>query len=593
MPSEVPQWWPSVGGDHQVKLSIESSHQFGVNAGALLNTFLGESQRPVSSQRVRLWLWIFGCWFATAVILWLAWPYQPRLKIDGTGCDVVGITADSQELIAFARRKSTGEASDRLVSPGSIHIWKLKSGHHRAIPVPSRTWRDDSAVSDFKTWTLWSDQWSMKGQWFEFGIEDRSRPISNASRNAILNLSDDSIRFSDSGDHVLVSPTGRWFQRWNRSRTPVFAICETATGQERLLIQEFAGKDMGRGFSDPSPGCFLADDLYFACALDGPEGRSTRVWNMETGKTVISIDKHVHAIEFSRSHRLMAGLMQEDAPTANTSVVEAIIWDVESGNIVHRRQLSASPDIFARSRKPALKFTENDTGLVCYDLSNDAWFNSLHQGRSQDHVEIRLHFTWDFASNAKLIEVHDDPMFDPNFSDTYDIQDVLPKLIASRDKISSRVQLHEVTSRRPVLTMPPGAEPILLNREGTTLVCEQRRASRIARLMEWIGGRGITIPLFVWSRVPRDSIWWSVIDVPSGRTVASIPEQPNTYWLSPDEKTWVIASGTRPDINIWDFPPRKPFLGPIVWSLAAPVIILLGCGFRRVKSRFEKARMQS
>jgi hypothetical protein len=566
----------------------------------ILNRFLWQIASFVSNNRGRLWLWILGSWFATVGVLWHFWPYQPRSRIDLLGSEIVGITSDSRELVTFSHAKPAGEAFDKSISPGSIHVWNLTSGQHRTVPVPRSTWRDDPNQTWFEIEerflmsSFWSDRGSMHGQWFEFCILDGSgiRPIE--SRNAILSLSDNSIRFSDNGDSLLLSPKGGWFRRLNWSRVPVYAICETATGEERLTVQEHA-MILGVQSRAPSRGCFSPDDLYFACAVDGPQGKSTRVWNMETGKVVLAIDKYVHAVEFSRSGRLMAGLIRKPDSGANSpSQVDAVIWDVESGNVVHRHQLSTSLNVYAHDRRPALKFMEDDTRLVCYDLQDSLGFGSFYKvgGPEKSHVLVNLHFAWNLASNPTVVEFNEDPMFDPNFKDFFEVLGPLPRSIASRDKTKNIVQLYDAASRRLVWSMPVGAEPMLLSPSGTKVVYERSRVSSMARLMDGAAKLGVPIPAFIRALAPSISPCWSIVDLPSGRTLATIPKQQyRRGWLSPDEKTWVTSAGMQfgsEVINVWDFPPRKPWLRPMVWALIAPTVLLLGWGVRRATIHYWK-----
>jgi hypothetical protein len=561
-----------------------------------LNRVLTQISSFVPLPGARLYLWVLGSWCATVGVLWLFWPYQPRSRIDLLGSEIVGITPDNRELITFTHTPAAREAFDKSLSPGSIQVWNLTSGQHRTVPVPRSTWRDDSNQSWFEIderflmSSFWSDRGSMHGQWFEFCILDGSgvRPIEG--RNAILNLSDDSIRFSDNGDSLLLSPTGRWL---NWSRLPVYAICETATGKEKLTVQERA-MILGVQSKAPSTGCFSPDDLYFACAVDGPQGKSTRVWNMETGKVVLAIDKYVHAVEFSRSGRLMAGLIRKPDSGANTSSqVDAVIWDVESGNVVHRHQLSAPRNIFAHDRRPELKFMEDDTRLVCYDLQDFLGFSFYKAGGPEtSHVLVNLHFAWNIASNSTVVEFNEGPLFDPNFKDFLEFHGPLPRLIASRDKTKNIVQLYDAASRRLVWSMPAGAEPMLLSPSGTKVVYERSQVSSMARLMDGAAKRGVPIPGFIRSLAPSISPCWSIVNLPSGRTVATIPKQEyRRGWLSPDEKTWVTSAGEKIGskvINVWDFPPRKPWLLPMVWALIAPAVLLLGWGLRRATIHYWK-----
>jgi hypothetical protein len=565
----------------------------------ILSRFLWQITTFVSNNRGRLWLWLLGSWLATVGVLWHFWPRQPRSSIDLLRSEIVGITPDNQELITFTHAPTNQDVFDNALSPGSIHVWNLTSGKHRTVPVPRSTWRDDSNQSWFEIEdrflmsSFWSDRGSMHGQWFEFCILDGSgiRPIE--SRNAILDLSDDSIRFSDNGDSILLSPTGRWFRRLNWSRVPVYAICETATGEEKLTVQERA-MILGVQSGAPSPGCFSPDDRYFACAIDSPQGKSTRVWSMETGKVVLAIDKHVHAVEFSRSGRLMAGLIRvPDSSDRSPLRVDVSIWDVESGDVIHRHQLSAPRDIFAHDRRPALKFTEDDTRLVCYDLQ-DFLGSSFYKagGPETSHVVVNLHFAWNIASNPTVVEFNEGPMFDPNFKDFLEFHGPLPRLIASRDRTKDLVQLYDAVSRRLVWSMPTGAEPMLLSPSATKVVYERSQVSSFARFVDGAAKRGVPVPAFIRSLAPSISPWWSIVDLPSGRTLATIPKQEyRRGWLSPDEKTWVTSGGRQfgnEVVNVWDFPPRKPWLGPFVWSLAVPILLLSGWAFRQVITRRRK-----
>ena len=555
--------------------------------------------QPVESRRLCRWrgrsLCLAFVWGITAIGLWWVWPMQPRLTLgNGDDFQIVGITSDSEEVVALTRRAVQPDLDENQFfdnESGPIQVWNLKSGNRRSIGIPGQSnsgvlvegWNKKLRMLDPEGWRVQRVEHPLRGRWLQFDLirgdkfDDR-QPV-------MLNLDDGGTRVHKpkDGSHIELSPMGRWYaETWTSNeqhRRCGVRVFETASGKEQFAFE-------GTGLI--SQRCFSPDDFYFGCTVvdtvrvDDRGHGTMRIWRVESGEIVQTIDQDIQSPAFSRSHQLVAGSVQLGNPNERPRKVAVLVWDVDSGNVVHRGPPQNRKDSFFIHEEGGFEFVENDKWLLCHSL-----YNSF-DGQGPFNAQLNLKLAWNLVTGERVTysDEHAQGIIDPNFSENGILPDSIPSLFTYGTRDGERdEQLFEITTGRPVFTMPENSRSVRLTRDGRTLVLERYRESQLNRFLTNLQHRGLPIPGFVWSLVPHDSDSWSIVDVPSRRTIATMPAQERICWLSPDERTLVtislvdsnvlVGSAESPVINVWDFPPRKPLLRPFAWSLLVPLCFLL------------------
>ena len=558
------------------------------------------AKSPVKNRWRRHRVWLFGLWAVTAIGLWWVWPMQPRLTL-GNGDDfpIVGITPDSEEVVALTRRAVRSDQDENQFfdnESGPIQVWNLKSGIRRSIGIPGQSnsgvlvegWNKKLRMLDPEGWRVQRVEHPFRGQWLQFDLvrgnkfEDRQR--------VMLNLDDGDTRVHKpkDGSHIELSPMGRWYaETWTSNqgdRRCEVRVFETASGKEQFAFE---------GTGQINQRCFSPDDFYFGCAVrdvDREHG-TMRIWQVESGEIVQTIDQDIRSPAFSRSHHLVAGLVQLSNSQNFWPRAEVLVWDVHSGNIIHRPPSQNDKNTVLRHVEWKVEFVENDKWLLCHSLYNQ------YDGEGPFHAQLNLKLAWNLVTGERVTYSDEDSedIYDPNLSENGILPDSIPSLFRYGTRDDDRdEQLFEVTTGRPVFTMPENSRSVRLTRDGRTVVLEHSRESQLNRFLTNLESRGLPIPGFVWSLVPYDACSWSIVDVPSRRTIATMPAQAQICWLSPDERTLVtlslvdsnvLSSGTEsPVINVWDFPPRKSLLRPFAWSLLVPLCFLLWPLWKRCRA---------
>ncbi|HEY4262049.1 MAG TPA: hypothetical protein VGM98_17905, partial [Schlesneria sp.] len=266
--------------------------------------------------RASLIAFLMGSWVATSVAIWMIFPVRPRLKLaESAQYQVCGITDDSQTLVAFTKRAffdpKTARYWDRASNP--IVCWNLNSGKSRSYCIPGESCQGE--------WVECADGIRRMLQPDGFGyiwnpptIRGNnlflSRPLNPkndemevmalnvvSGRSRSLGRRKTNVRWKQAIETIDPSPDGRWYcHRLTEAlgeelMTPgQIRILETDTGACKLTV-DFAGKVAGHSFS--------GDGECFACCVMKERQFSTRVWRIETGELLTTIDRKMQGLVFS------------------------------------------------------------------------------------------------------------------------------------------------------------------------------------------------------------------------------------------------------------------------------------------------------
>ena len=413
------------------------------------------------------------------------------------------------------------------------------------------------------SWEARRFQHSFRGNWFQFWMYQTDH--SNGVQTVILNLDDDAVRIlkPQRNAEISLSPSGRWYVEstiTEMGRSFEVQIFDTESGATPFAID-------GKVWDWPC--CFSSDDFYFGCSV-GDVRATTRIWNVEAGTIALTIPQHVRGIGFSESHRLMAGWVDLHDSDDKPQKIEMRVWEVESGKVIHRWAPPDREDAPDYWRSGTFQFVENDAWLLYQNLSN------VREGENSVHAGLDLKLAWNIETGQRVTDYRRGTV-DPNMSQNGIPPASLPPAFLSFNSNMEAENLCEITSGRQFFAIPAESNTILLTRDARTLVLHEftEYHNVFLNLLLRLDSFGIPIPNFLWSVAPRNSDDWNVVEIPSGRTMATIPKQHEICWLSPDEKTLVTASNeTDGVINVWDFPPRKPVLKPLAWSQLVPMLFL-------------------
>ncbi len=529
--------------------------------------------------------WVIAVvWAGVLASLRFVWPVQPRLTFHGD-VEVLGITSDSRSLLALTQRARWYQDSYLHVSGAPIQIWDLQTGQHSLVCMPGQScsgelvecsdgiWR----VKDQEGWFVVSDR-RIRGNQIVFS-QGRSANDKTHWQDLLFDSRTESFRLLDQGELSItqgpltqsmqslfrLSPSGRWYEDHSRPSGEVrikHAIRDTQSGEQQVALD-------GEVLSS----CFSTDDACFACAL---AGKDTRIWNLDSRELVCTIDRPLWGLTFSQDGSLLAGYEKDPKTNRMTKVV---ICDALTGSVV--RQWSPGGLQHDPAEFQSLKFVDHDKRLLCYvpDLINAG-------AMCQNSAKVNA--IWNTAGDIKAEQ--DLPTFlVPNDGDTFaDLGDIY-----SRNQIELRLQfgiqdqdLCEIPTNKHLLSIPEGNLPLLLTRDGRILVVHEDKMNGLWMLIQQFR---IPLPGFLATIIEPRTESWSVIDVPSGRTIATLPAERFDFWLSPDQKSLATISIDSVDgqieIRVWDFPPRKPILKPLAWSLIIPAISILWSVWRRWRTR--------
>ena len=183
--------------------------------------------QPVESRPSYRWrgrsLRLAFVWGVTAIGLWWIWPVEPRLTLgNGDDFQIVGITPDSEEVVALTRRAVRSDQDENQFfdnESGPIQVWNLKSGIRRSIGIPGQSSsgvlvegrNKKLRMLDPEGWRVQRVEHPFRGQWLQFDLvrgnkcEDRQRVMLN------LDDGDTRIHHPKDGSHIELSPMGRWY----------------------------------------------------------------------------------------------------------------------------------------------------------------------------------------------------------------------------------------------------------------------------------------------------------------------------------------------------------------------------------------------
>ncbi len=498
-------------------------------------------------RRPLFWV-VIAIWLSVLIGLWTTWPFEPRFTIQAD-VQILGITRDSQKLLALTSRAVARDETNLVfeVEPsGPLQVWDLKTGSHRSICLPdqactgklvkcqdgiSRMLEPDGSI-------IWSDE-LFRGHFLllEQGnlrsTDQKTRHLAFDDRTETFRM----IRQFEDLSHFLnegeLSPQGRWY------------VVQTSTDQVEFWQTETGQKYFELNTSGSIEAIAMSpDDQYFVCAVNDANARKTIAWELETKKVVMEVEGLLHAVTFSQDGHRLAGYR-----TGIDANDEVVVYNFPSGRPLKRWKTAYN------SGKQALAFVGDDKYLLCYsqDLSNS--------GGSYD-ATIEMSRIWDLS--------HDAPQFFGERYSNISLRADDPQKIPRFGTTNTGV--HEILTGQQVLSISQDDVPILLSQDCKTLVLTRLNISEIPGRMEELG-----IPFAAYLEIffPYTE-QWVFIDVPSGKTVARLPVQSYSYWLSPDQKTLVTSiDDTQPGIpkyNVWDFPPQRSVLKPAAWSLTIPLL---------------------
>lgn len=513
----------------------------------------------------------------TAVTLATIWPIQPRITLGkGTYYEIVGITPDSKELITLTERAIPSPNGGYFsYASGPIVLWNLGTGDHRTICIPGQSCDGDLVESgnDEGLRMVEPDEkvvdWrgaSIRGQWLFFN-------------DSVLDCRSGHIRQLDEDRLIEPSAGGRWYtsfvghapRRYIPTVPTSMRICETATGREQLSVE------CDTGIRE----CFSRDDEYFAYTTIENEHGVTRIWRLDPPTLVWTIARDLHGLAFSNDHRLLAGCSVQQNAEGQDLVRQFLVLDVQTGAVVNRLDLVEERDVLTTPPERKLLFADHDKRLLVHNLWNH------YDGEGPYHANLNLNLVWNLETgeHTTYSDLDSNRIYDPSRSENGSEPDFPSQFLKENSQEVSEIR--DVATGRKLGEIPDESECVLMSRNGQTMILESMQVSKVT---SWVMGTGIPIPWFVLAILPQDAIRWSVVDIPSGKTLATIPEQNGLAWLSPDQQTLVTKSPyhTPPVISVWDFPPRKPLLKPITWSLSVPAIMLLWSRIRTARTRARK-----
>lgn len=534
-------------------------------------------------------------WVCLAAGLRSVWPVEPRLTFRGDA-EVLGISHDNRTLVALTRRATEFSKEKETYShqpSGPVQIWDLKTGRHDQVCLPEQSCTGELVECDDGQWRMREpDGWSvvserlLRGTSVILSMKSIAEP-GMRWQDLLFDSKTKTFRPLDQGVHpkmvsrmsgIELSPGGRWYSQALRpffKSEPRHVIREAATGKDKLAF-DVDGVIISS--------CYSRDDSHFACAIAPMGIDKTNVWKVETGELVCAIDRALWGLAFSEDGRLLAGF---DKYPQDGQTSDVLVYDVRTGDVV-KQWNPGVPDHFPVGIE-ALSFVDHDKWLVCYQPE-------IVNAGSMCQTSARVAARWNLQTGEVKTDLADNdepgakrrpkqgfvvPNAGSSFTDS--VHDLSPLQFG----IGSE-GLCEIPTVHTLLPIPVDGQPLLLSRDGRTLVYEQYRMNSLGNLMTRYS---IPIPGFLQQMATTETISWMVVDVPSGQTIAILPAQYYSFWLSPDQKTLVTiaadpnAVGAETRINVWDFPPRRPIIKPVAWSLIFPGLCLVWCGFRRWRTR--------
>ncbi len=548
--------------------------------------------RPLFRRRS---IWVLATvWLTVAIGLWKLWPMEPRLVLWGEG-EILGITPDSRNLLTITWRAMKEDPSGQLPQAycsGPIQLWDLHTGARREICLPDQACSGELVKCHSGMWYQrdpmgWASGADVPFQGNSLLVRRwRDERLERIWQDLVFDYQTQTFRVMNEekcdislsrAESCKLSPLGKWYCNARRGSpdaaetpdrrsplTPLVRILDTKTGLPHLVI------DVARPIDDV---CFSRDDQYFAIAAGNNEGPGfTQIWRIDSKELVCSIDRAYAAMAFSESGQWLAGCIQ---PPLSTDVLQIVINDALTGAVI--KKSSPTLNWTPVASQPRLAFIDGDRWLMGYT-------SELGMGSLSCQNFINKGVAWNLADESPNLNVDRRSYAAPGLMMAYDhsYETKVPRFGINGGNLS------EIHTGQTLFSIPEDCQPLMLTPDGRTLVVEQNKLTSLWLLAARFQ---IPIPAFAQAWIGPESVTWEFVDVPNGRTLASIPGQTLSCWTSPDQKTLVTVSNDsqvgQQTINVWDFPPRRQILNPLLWSLVVPGVCLLwsACSRWRRRSR--------
>ncbi len=537
----------------------------------------GTTRRLTRRTLIRV-LTLCTVWAVVFALVYLVAPVQPRFTIPLDPADsIVGITPDSQELVALTMRRMPRKGIG--FKSGPLGLWNLRTGTKRTVCLPYQDCSgapelslDPPMMADPEGWQAEVQPNPVRGRWMQmqFDSDGRERDYRLPPSNLIVNLDTDDFlqaTFNESVHAgVALSPTGRWSVEAQAATDFDFAgpiqtrVIETATGKTQF---ELASPNFGPKWA------FSKDDRLFACSLKTTRARNSRstlqVWQTDPPQRLYEVENSDSIPAFSDDGALLAVRIDDG------SRADLVVFDSRSGLRVFEHRLEQKIPWDALMQE--LRFSADGHWL----FYSDEVRHRFTSGLNADHPDMTNVSAVDLRTNERRV-LGDE--IDPRLCEVGGELTELPPFT-----LDANHQLAEFPTGRALATLPNDLDTVAVTRDGRTLLVEQwifSGNSLLQRSLMFIEWLDVPLPqAFIdWASASR--LEWQVVDVPSLRVRVRMPAEQRVQWLSPDEQTFV----TQPldgslVINIWDFPPRKPFWSAAMWALTAPGVIAFWWWIRR------------
>ncbi|MCX7408768.1 MAG: WD40 repeat domain-containing protein [Planctomycetales bacterium] len=553
--------------------------------------------RLVGNNSGRVVAWLLSLWIVTGCLLWSIWPVRPRLILSsGEAFRIVGITPDSRSVVARSRRTKLQSRDSTAVADaegvyrdteslwsGPIQVWDLQTGQVRSIGLPGQS--NEGLViptnGDFEPARIDPDAWIVTCPAEPF--RDRRLRLVQTNRDderwsVTVDLDAGTttrVRMPDCSVqnlwHTAPSKTGRWcldqlpIEGTENPHHQRLRVLDTTSSESVVIdFQALNGIDNH---------CFSEDETQFAfsASLDrnDSEQGTTQVWQLQPPKLLKIFDRSLGGMAYSPDKKWIAS-----ADYAGVEVLE-----IETGRVLHQFPVEG-----VGLRKPV--FTADGVQLLAYD-----YLRGGAGGVPPFHCVISEVHAWNLQTGGhlKYLQQEHRDFFDPNFCEDGWGDQTTPRIVGD-DGHAAR--LFDVLTGQTVFSIPKGTTVEVLSPSGRTVILLRRLESRFNKVLDQLQKWNIPIPGFLWQHRERGELL--VCDVPTGRVRGRLPF--DDLWitreklvLSPDERTLVTTaddpgSGV-PVVSVWDCPPHTPVQGPLVWSLLAPLALMLWRGWRGRRNR--------
>ena len=555
--------------------------------------------RLVVNNRRRVVAWLLGLWIVTACLLWAIWPVRPRLILSsGEAFRIVGITPDSRSVVALSwrakleSRDSTAPSTDERgidedpegFWSGPIQVWDLQTGQVRSIGLPGQSneglviptnGSHEPARIDPDGWTVACPPEPFLDRLLRLVQTNRDGERWSVTVDLAAGKTT-RVRMPDYPDqnlwHNSLSKTGRWWlehfpiEDTKNPRHQQLRVLDTTSSKSVVIdFQALNGIDNH---------CFSEDETHFAFSANSNHNDSkqgtTQVWQLQPPKLLKVFDRSLGGMAFSPDKKWIASIAYKGVE----------VLDIETGRVMHQ----FLPVKGFQLRKPV--FTADGVHLMAFDYARGGG-----SGVAPFHGVISEVHAWNLQTGGhlKYLPQNHREFFDPQLCMNGWGDGATPRIVGSHGQDA---RLFDVLTEQTVFSIPEGTTVETLSPSGRTVILHRSLESRFNKVLDQLKKWNIPIPDFLWQNRRSDELL--VCDVPTGRVRGRLPFDdswitPAKLVLSPDERTLVTTADDSdsdvPTTSVWDCPPRTPVQGPLVWSLLAPLALILWRGWHGRRNR--------